>query len=391
MKFFHLSDLHIGLKLYNRDLAQDQRYILDEIADLARQEKPDAIVIAGDIYDKAVPSAEAVDLFDHFISELSQRLEGCEIMMISGNHDSPSRVNVYRQILQQQKIHMIGLPPMREGEYIEKVVMNDEFGEVSFFLLPFVKPSMVRTIVGTDEKGNNLSYDETLHRLIRREAEAGHLDPAGRNVLVSHQFYLPAGTDADQVERMASEIVTVGNIDQVNADILSLFDYAALGHIHKPMSVGSEFFRYCGTPIACSLSEEGQTKGVIEVEMREKGNVSTRVLALRPLHRVRSIQGSADEVLAEPSEDYVRVVLTDRPDESPLRAADLLDGLRKAFPNMLEVVREYSDTMDYEAGSRTVRGEKMQPYDLCEALLAGRADAEELKLLREIINEAEEV
>ena len=151
------------------------------------------------------------------------------------------------------------------------MTLSDEHGPVNFYLLPFVKPSMVKQLVGTDENGNNLSYNETLRRLIGRE----EINEAERNVLVSHQFYLPAGKNADEVERMDSEMRTVGNIDEVSADILERFDYAALGHIHKPMKVGSEFFRYCGTPLACSVSEAKQQKGIIMVEMEEKGDVRT--------------------------------------------------------------------------------------------------------------------
>lgn len=163
MKFFHLSDLHIGLKLMNRDLREEQMDILRQVTDLAREEQPDAVVIAGDIYDKAVPAAEAVEVFDSFITELKRAVPEAEMMLISGNHDSGLRLNCFREILDEQKVHMIGLPPRREEEYIEKVTLQDEFGPVNFYLLPFVKPSMVKQIVGVDENGNNLSYDATLH------------------------------------------------------------------------------------------------------------------------------------------------------------------------------------------------------------------------------------
>ena len=246
MKFFHLSDLHIGLKLMNRDLREEQIDILRQITELAKAEKPDAVVIAGDIYDKAVPAAEAVEIFDGFMTELKKAVPKAEIMLISGNHDSGLRLNCFREILYEQKVHMIGLPPRTENEYIEKVTLTDEFGTLNFYLLPFVKPSMVKQIVGVDENGNNLSYDAALHRLIEREK----VNTTERNVLVSHQFYLPVGGDAEKVDRMDSEIRTVGNIDAVSADVLELFDYAALGHIHKPMKVGSEVYRYCGTPLA---------------------------------------------------------------------------------------------------------------------------------------------
>ena len=192
MRFFHLSDLHIGLKLINRDLREDQEYILHQITELALRERPDAVVIAGDLYDRAVPSGEAVELFDHFMTELTGALPETVIMMIAGNHDSSARVNCFRSVLSRQNVYMIGIPPQKEDEHMEKVVLTDVHGKVNFYLLPFVKPSMVKQIVGTDENGNNLSYHETLHRMIARE----QIDQTERNVFVSHQFYLPAGKTA---------------------------------------------------------------------------------------------------------------------------------------------------------------------------------------------------
>ena len=379
MNFFHLSDLHIGLKLLNRDMREDQEYILKQIADLAGEKQPDAVVIAGDIYDKAVPSAEAVEVFDKFISRLNEAAPRAEIMIVSGNHDSGTRVNLFRSVLQRHKIHMIGLPPQTPEEYIEKITMPDEFGNVNFYLLPFVKPSMLKAIVGTDESGNNLTYDETLRRLLQRE----NINTRERNVLVSHQFYLPAGTDPDEVERMDSEIVTVGNVDEVCADVLQPFDYAALGHIHKPMQVGSDRFRYCGTPLACSVSEAGQQKGIIWVKIGAKGNVSTEVLPLMPLRQVRVIRGDLEEVLQQGSDDYVTVVLTDKRDYDVI---DLKDRLYRAFPNLLEIRRNVQQTVDYSL--RREAAEKLAPFDLCNAFLKD-LDEEEKMILRDVINAAQ--
>ncbi|MBQ9284311.1 MAG: exonuclease SbcCD subunit D [Acidaminococcaceae bacterium] len=379
MNFFHLSDLHIGLKLLNRDMREDQEYILKQIADLAGEKQPDAVVIAGDIYDKAVPSAEAVEVFDKFISRLNEAAPRAEIMIVSGNHDSGTRVNLFRSVLQRHKIHMIGLPPQTPEEYIEKVTMPDEFGNVNFYLLPFVKPSMLKAIVGTDENGNNLTYDETLRRLLQRE----NINTRERNVLVSHQFYLPAGTDPDEVERMDSEIVTVGNVDEVCADVLQPFDYAALGHIHKPMQVGSDRFRYCGTPLACSVSEAGQQKGIIWVKIGAKGNVGTEVLPLMPLRQVRVIRGDLEEVLQQGSDDYVTVVLTDKRDYDVI---DMKDRLYHAFPNLLEIRRDVQRTVDYSL--RREAAEKLAPFDLCNAFLKD-LDEEEKMILRDVINAAQ--
>ena len=379
MKFFHLSDLHIGLKLMNRDLREEQMDILRQVTDLAREEQPDAVVIAGDIYDKAVPAAEAVEVFDSFITELKRAVPEAEMMLISGNHDSGLRLNCFREILDEQKVHMIGLPPRREEEYIEKVTLQDEFGPVNFYLLPFVKSSMVKQIVGVDENGNNLSYDATLHKLIARE----EVNTAERNVLVSHQFYLPVGENAESVERMDSEIRTVGNIDAVASDVLEAFDYAALGHIHKPMKVGSELYRYCGTPLACSVSEAGQQKGVIMVEIGEKDSktsVKITVLPLKPLREVRIIKGSLEEVLAQACEDFVTVILTDRVD---LDIMDMQDRIRMAFPYLLEIRREVLRKADY---SEQLMVEKEQdPFELCCSFLKD-LDDEEKTILRDVIH-----
>ncbi|MCD7735382.1 MAG: exonuclease SbcCD subunit D [Lachnospiraceae bacterium] len=411
MKFFHLSDLHIGLKLMNRDFREDQEYILRQITEMAVRERPDAIVIAGDIYDKAVPSAEAVDVFDHFIGDLTAYLPDTVIMMISGNHDSASRVNCFRRILSRQNLYMVGQPPRFAEEKIEKVTLTDSYGKVNFYLLPFVKPSMVKNVIGTDKNGNNFSYDESVRRLIERE----ELDKKERNVLVSHQFYF---SSADTIERMDSEVRTVGNIDEVSVSVLRAFDYAALGHLHKPMRVGEERFRYCGTPLQYSVSEAGQQKGILMVELgkktsaagslREKAIKSDKhavcshtpaldggqafnadgmsaklrvtVLPLAPLREVRVLRGTLEEVLAQPCEDYVTVILTDKTD---LEVIDMQERLRLAFPHLLEIRRETVRTADYSMELPT--DEELDPYELCCAFLKD-ADDEEKEILRDVIH-----
>jgi exonuclease SbcD len=376
MKFFHLSDLHIGLKLMNRDLREDQEYILSEVIEVAGREKPDAIVIAGDIYDKAVPSAEAVEVFDCFLEKLTEAAPEAVIMMISGNHDSAPRIDCFRKVLSRQNVYMVGQPPRMETEYIEKVTLNDAYGEVNFYLLPFVKPSMVKQITGTDKNGNNLSYNETLHRLIDRET----INQNKRNVLVSHQFYLPTGKKAEEIERMDSEMRTVGNIDEVSADVLEKFDYVALGHIHKPMKVGSELYRYCGTPLACSVSEAQQQKGIIMVEMGVKGEVKTTILPLEPLRQVKVVKGTLEEVLKESCKDYVTVILTDKVD---LDVIDMQERIRLAFPNLLEIRRENQRKTDY---TRTLQTEELlDPYELCCSFLKD-LDEEEKMILQDVLH-----
>ena len=297
-------------------------------------------------------------------------------MMISGNHDSAPRIDCFRKVLSRQNVYMVGQPPRMETEYIEKVVLKDEYGKVNFYLLPFVKPSMVKQVVGVDENGNNLSYNETLHRLIGREK----INSDERNVLVSHQFYLPSGKNAEDVERMDSEMRTVGNIDEVSADVLGKFDYAALGHIHKPMKVGSELYRYCGTPLACSVSEAQQQKGIIMVEMGVKGEVKTTILPLEPLRQVKVVKGTLEEVLKESCKDYVTVILTDKAD---LDVIDMQERIRLAFPNLLEIRRENQRKTDY---TRTLQTEELlDPYELCCSFLKD-LDEEEKMILQDVLH-----
>lgn len=376
MKIMHLSDLHIGLKWFNRSMIDDQIYILNQISGIIAENKPDAVVIAGDVYDKAVPSAEAVKLFDEFISGLSAKVPDTEIMVISGNHDSAQRINIFRTILSGHRIHMIGNPPKNPADHIEKVTLHDDYGNVNFYLLPFIKPSMVRLIVNDED--NNISYNKAVRAIIERE----DINTDERNIIVSHQFYLPCGISSEKVERMDSERITVGNIDVVYADILEKFDYSALGHIHKPSEVGSEFIRYCGTPLACSVSEAGQQKGIVMVELGEKGNVKTSVIPLRPLHEVRIIKGSLEEILSQGSEDYVSVIVTDSPEKTDISAR-----INEVFPNLLEIRRKISRNSKETRAYRADDG--MNVFELCEYFLQNTND-DEKNILRDVINTVQE-
>lgn len=374
MVFFHISDLHIGCRLYNRDLREDQTAVFEQLLSACEREKPDALVIAGDVYDKAIPSAEAVELFNWLMDSLASRLPGMPLLLISGNHDSPVRLSSYESILAREGVFVAGMPPMREGEHVRKVVLRDAHGEVVFWLLPFVKPSMARLLVAKEGEGP-LSYEETFRRILSRE----EIDPGVRNVLVSHQFFLPPGKKAEEVERAESEVCTVGNIDQISAELLSPFVYAALGHIHKPMTVGEDRFRYCGTPLAMSVSEEGQEKGILRVELGEMGSpAKISRIPLTPLRQVRTIRGGEGEVLSQACEDYVRVVLTKTEGE-----LGLYERLRLAFPCLLEVRREDSLALAYTAASGA-RREGADPLTLCEALLTD-LDEESRQILRDVI------
>lgn len=381
MRFFHLSDLHLGIKLYEHDLLKDQKAILDEIVALTRQYQPDAVVFAGDIYDRSVPPVEAVALFDDFMTQLRAALPNGEIMLISGNHDSAQRLDVFRSELSDRGIHMIGNPPMQKGETIERVTLTDDFGAVNFYLLPFVRPGMVRNVVDTKENGDNLSYPEAFSRLLALSP----LNPDERNVLVSHQFFLPDGGDAANIERAENEVKQVGNLDAIPASLIADFDYAALGHIHKPMKVGSETLRYCGTPMPYSLSEENQQKGILMVEMGAKGDVRTTVLPLHPVHQVRKLRATREALLSGVSEDFVSICVIGA---EAAEMVGLRELLRAKYPNLLELRREREETVELEALQE--RTETLSPYELCLQFAGERLNAEEKALLTEVMNAMKE-
>ena len=381
MRFFHLSDLHLGIKLYEHDLLKDQKAILDEIVALTRQYQPDAVVFAGDIYDRSVPPVEAVALFDDFMTQLRAALPNGEIMLISGNHDSAQRLDVFRSELSDRGIHMIGNPPMQKGETIERVTLTDDFGAVNFYLLPFVRPSMVRLVTGTKENGDNLSYPEAFSRLLALSP----LNPDERNVLVSHQFFLPDGGEAENIERAENEVKQVGNLDAIPASLIADFDYAALGHIHKPMKVGSETLRYCGTPMPYSLSEENQQKGILMVEMGAKGDVQTTVLPLHPVHQVRKLRATREALLSGASEDFVSICVTGA---EATEMVGLRELLRAKYPNLLELRCEEKETVELAALQE--RTETLSPYELCLQFAGERLNAEEKALLTEVMNAMKE-
>lgn len=377
MRLFHLSDLHIGIRLYNHDLREEQEYLFAQIADYVKKYQPDAILIAGDIYDKAVPSADAVQLFDRFLESLYSAAGKVEIMIVSGNHDSAQRIDYLNFLLSKQRVHMVGIPPRRPEEYIERVTLRDEHGAVNFYLLPFSKPSVVR---GTfDESDTVYSYNEAIHRLFARE----HIDERERNVLVSHQFYLPVGKKPEEIARMESEITAVGNVDVVSSDVLAPFDYAALGHIHKPMTVGENRFRYCGTPYAYSVSEANQEKGILMVSLGKKGEEPEIVkLPLVPKRKVMVLEDTFENVLRKASEDYVQVILTDDRD---LEIFDLQERIAMAFPNKLEIKRIF--TRREGLPDEVTEPVYTSPYDLiCQFI--PEMDDEEREIMISVINEA---
>lgn len=329
MKFFHLSDLHIGKQLHRYSLKEDQEVILREITEYAGTIHPDAIVIAGDIYDKSIPSADAVTIFDRFLTGLSEITPKIPILIISGNHDSAERLQYASEILKKYHIYMAGSAPETEEDRVLKVTLKDEEGEVDFYLLPFLKPSYVRNVW---KENPPESYSEAVRRIIERE----NIDyRTRRNVLVSHQFYIGSGGETPQT--CDSEVCSVGGIDQVDAAGVAGFDYVALGHLHGAQKVGSEKIRYCGTPLKYSVSECGHHKALTVVTLKSKEDVlQIEELPLHPIRDVRKKMGTLEEILAgareEEREDYVSITLTDEIDPYKPR-----EQLERVYSHVLEI------------------------------------------------------
>ena len=329
MKFFHLSDLHIGKQLHRYNLKEDQQVILKEVITYAIELRPDAIVIAGDIYDKSVPSAEAVNVFDEFLTDLSEITPEIPILIISGNHDSPDRLKYASEILKRHHIYLAGNVPERPEEHIEKVTLHDAYGEVNFYLLPFMKPAYVKNIFvdGTPE-----TYSDAVKEIIKRE-KIDYKDK--RNVLVSHQFYV--GEKAESPETCDSEVFSVGGIDNVDIGSVKEFDYVALGHLHGAQCIGKPEIRYCGTLLKYSVSESTQNKSLTVVTLKAKGEKpEIENYPLHPLRDVRKKKGTLDEIIKEAQEtekdDYISITLTDEID--PYKPKEQLERI---FSHILEI------------------------------------------------------
>ena len=320
MKFIHLSDLHLGKRLHETSLIEDQQAILLEILNIIDIEKPIGVLIAGDVYDKSVPSAEAVQVFDVFLAELAKRR--LQVFVISGNHDSPERIAFGSKIMQGAGIN---LSPVYSGEVVP-VTLNDKFGEVNVYMLPFIKPMHVRRFY--DEEIN--SYTDAVNVAINKM----NVDKTKRNVLVAHQF-VTGGTRSESEE-------IVGGLDNVDASVFEDFDYVALGHLHKPQFCYNGKIRYSGTPLKYSFSEVNDVKSVTVVTLNEKGaEPEVKTIKLNPLRDMQKVAGYFDDLISNASrtEDYVQIILKDE-DEIP----NAISRLQVIYKNALELRYDNSKT-----------------------------------------------
>lgn len=344
MKLIHLSDLHLGKRVNEYAMLEDQAHILRQILDIIDAEAPDAVILAGDIYDKAIPSAEAVQLFDDFLVRLS--LRKLQVFVISGNHDSPERIAFGGRLMDASGIHM---SPVYSGK-VAPIVLHDDFGDVDVFMLPFLKPAHVRRFC--DEPIDTYT-DAVAHAISRMDLQPGH-----RSVLVTHQFVTGA-------RRSESEELSVGGTDNVDADVFAPFDYVALGHIHSPQCCGAPNIRYCGTPLKYSFSEARDEKSVTVAELGEKGRLTCRTVPLVPLHDLVELRGTYDELTLRSfyegttwQEDYVHITLTDEED-----IPDAIGKLRAVYHRLMRL--DYDNTRTRAAAPlETADTEAKSPLEL---------------------------
>lgn len=319
MKIIHLSDFHLGKRVNEFSMLEDQEYILTKIINIIDEQKPQAVIIAGDVYDKSVPSAEAVELFDDFLVRLSKR--GLKVFVISGNHDSAERIAFGGRLMDKSGIYM---SPIFDGE-VEPISLEDAFGEINFYMLPFVKPSNVRKFYPDD-------LIETYTDAIRVVVDHMNIDTSKRNVLITHQFVTGA-------LRTESEDISIGGVDHVDVSVFESFDYVALGHIHRAQKCGSEFIRYSGTPLKYSFSEANDRKTVTILDIKAKDDMELSFCPLVPKRDLVEIKGSYNDLTLKSfydgtsyAEDYLHITLTDEED-----IPDVMTKLRVIYKNIMKL------------------------------------------------------
>lgn len=366
MRLIHLSDLHLGKRLNEFSLIEDQEFILREIYSIISEERPDIIVIAGDIYDKPVPSAEAVRLFDDFLTKAAEQTK--HIFVISGNHDSAERIAFGSHIMEKSGIHM---SPVYDGNIVP-TILSDEYGDFGVYMLPFIKPVSVRRFFPDTEI-------ETYTDAVNTAVDAMNADFSRRNILITHQFVTGA-------QKSDSEEISVGGTDNVDSSAFDGFDYVALGHIHSPQNVGSEKIRYCGTPLKYSFSEAAQEKSVTVVDFGKKGDITVRTVPLEPMHDMRVVRGSFDYICSKEcsskgdSKDYIHAVLTDEED-----IPEAMGRLRGVYPNIMSLEYDNRRTRSSHGSIETADADNRLPIELFEEFYKLANGGEMLEQQRELV------
>ena len=382
MRFIHLSDLHIGKSVNGFSMLGEQHHVFGQIFGYIESKGAEAVIISGDVYDRAVPGVEAVKLFDSILTELARRK--VIVLVVSGNHDSPERLNFARRLLAQRDIYICG---EFDGK-LRYVIFQDDYGEVCFWLMPFTKPA---SVCGFFPDRNIESYYDAAAAVLGTAEK----NPGIRNVLVSHQFYAPSGI---QLMRCESEISAIGGLDAIDAGLLQGFDYAALGHLHRSQRAGGDNIRYAGSPVKYSFSEWQYDKSALFVELRGKGDISIEPLPLKPLRDMREIKGKLDVLISKETadqsgrEDYLRVVLTDEEE-----LVDPMGKIRSVYPNVMSLDFENARTsIDLSSVSpETDAAGPLSPYDLFSEFFLDTQgsvmNADQARIVRELLETEDDV
>lgn len=322
MRILHLADLHLGKILQEESLLEDQKYMLEEIIKKVQEENIEIILISGDIYDRSIPQTDAVDMLDYFLNKLIKDLKK-QVFIISGNHDSKERLGFGNKIFENDGLY---ISSKYEGQ-IKKVELQDEYGKLNIYLLPFIKPVEVKKYF----EDEILSYDETIKKIIEKE----NIDETQRNIILTHQFVTCIG---EEVERTDSETISLGGIDNVDISNYDKFDYVAIGHVHRPQRIGRDTARYAGTMLKYSFSEVNHKKTIPIIDFKEKGNINIKLVELIPLRDMREIKGPIEELIKKENykntntEDYIKAIITN---EEPVY--DAIGQIRKVYPNVLKL------------------------------------------------------
>ena len=376
MRFAHLSDLHIGKRVNGFSMIEDQKYILNQVVEIIKREEVEAVILAGDIYDKTIPSAEAVQVLDDFLIQLSNL--NLPIFVISGNHDSAERLSFGARVLRKSQIY---ISELYNGE-ITPITLEDEYGKIHVYLMPFLKPALVRQALGREEI---VTYQDAVEMAIHQIP----LKEEDRNILVAHQFVIGAS-------KSDSEEVSVGGLDQISHTLFESFDYTALGHIHGPQHIGKETIRYCGTPLKYSFSEEAHTKSVTIIDLEQKGKTTIRMVPLIPMRDMRKIRGKYEEIISQALadnrslEDYIQITLTDEED-----VLNGLENLRKIYPNIMRFEYDNKRTREQNELTNAVVIEQRSELELFEEFYFlqnnQEISKEQRELLQAIIEEEKDV
>ena len=332
MKIVHLADLHLGKILQEQSLIEDQEYMLKEIINIIKAEKVQVLLISGDVYDRSVPPTEAVNLLDSFFKILIKELK-IKVFIISGNHDSKDRLGFGNKIFEDEGLYI-------ESKYtgtLKKVKLEDEYGPLNIYMLPFIKPVEVKKFFEDDLENN---YDLAINKIIEKE----EIDKSERNIIMVHQFVTAGNV---KPERTESEVLSLGGIENVDVSNFKSFDYVAIGHVHRPQKIGRDTARYAGTILKYSFSEINHNKSIPIIDIKEKGNITINLLPLKPLRDMREIKGPIEELIKEENykegnlEDYIKAIITN---EEPVY--DAIGKIKKIYPNTLKLEIQNSKTIN---------------------------------------------